>query len=133
MLGFAGYAILVYLCNINVVTSNNKMATIILSILVLPPLTILAILTAFYCFDYYVISPNEIIYKKLLRKKIVISKQEVCSIEKSTVFAMIPSIYRSEAYVISNQKNKIPIFVDEKKELQIRSLLEKYGYIDGDI
>ena len=46
---------------------------------------------------------------------------------------MIPSIYRSEAYVISNQKNKIPIFVDEKKELQIRSLLEKYGYIDGDI
>ena len=131
ILGFAAYAFFMYLFSINREAVGRDMAYIVWSALLLPPLTIMAVLTFIYCFDYYIITPNEIMYRRLFQRKRIIRKQDVCSIEKKTIFAMIPSVYRTEAYVISDKKKKkIPIFIDEKMEAEIRNILEQWGYTE---
>ena len=129
--GYAFFAVLMYSLSVSVSQPDPKFAAIVLSAVLLPPLTIMAVLTFIYCFDYYIITPNEIIYRRLFQRKRIIRKQNVCSIEKKTIFAMIPSVYRTEAYVISDKKKKkIPIFIDEKTETEIRNILEQWGYTE---
>ena len=130
LLGIAVYAFFLHLFSKNQNPEGRTISYIVWSVLLIPGLIFFSVLTVIHGFDYFVITPNEIVYKKLFQWKRIIQKQDVCLIEKTEVFALIPSVYRTDAYVISSKDKKIPIFINEKNKTNITKILEEYGYMD---
>ncbi len=68
------------------------------------------------CYEYWFLSNDSIISKKLFSKRKVIKLAEVEKVEKKIVSALILGTYKSEAYVIYSNIHKIVILIDKRKK-----------------
>ena len=68
------------------------------------------------CYEYWFLSNDSIISKKLFSKRKVIKLAEVEKVEKKIVSALVLGTYKSEAYVIYSNIHKIVILIDKRKK-----------------
>ena len=81
--------------------------------------SMIAITTFFiikHCYAYWIFSDDSIICKKLFAKRVEIKLAEIKKVEKKTVPALVLGIYKSDAYVIYSNDNKIQILIGERKK-----------------
>ncbi len=112
-----------YLCIIcfgviNANGSTNPIALLIISTTVfgimITAITVLVIKT---CYEYWILSDDSIISKKILSKRTVIKLDEIEKVEKKIVPALILGTYKSEAYIISSSNSKITILINERRKI----------------
>lgn len=80
-----------------------------------------------FCYGYWVLLDDSIIYKKLFSKRRKIKLAEINKVEQKTIPALILGIYKSEAYIIHSNDIKIVILIkDGKKYSELNSELTKF-------
>ena len=70
-----------------------------------------------YCYEYWVLTDNRIFSKKMFRKKVEITLEELEKVEKKMVPALILGIYKSDAYIIYSNCKKIVILKNKRNNL----------------
>lgn len=80
-----------------------------------------------YCYWYWIITENEIIFKKILRKKTVIKWDEITKIELGTIKAYKADYdYSAEAYIISSEDKVINIQITKRNKRYLSQLFQKH-------
>ena len=80
------------------------------------PTIIIAFMIVKYCYEYWILSDDSIISKKLFAKRKIIKLTEIVRVEKKTVDALIFDVFKSEAYVIYSDKHTITILLNERRK-----------------
>jgi hypothetical protein len=68
------------------------------------------------CYEYWIMSDDSIISKKLFSRKVIIKFSEIERVEKKIVPALVLGLYKSEAYVIYSKSKKIVILTGGMKK-----------------
>ncbi|MBQ7376484.1 MAG: hypothetical protein IJW52_06335 [Clostridia bacterium] len=68
------------------------------------------------CYEYWIMSDDSIISKKLFSRKVIIKFSEIERVEKKIVPALVLGLYKSEAYVIYSKSKKIVILTGGRKK-----------------
>lgn len=76
-------------------------------------------------YGYWNIDENRILYKKFLRKKIIIPLSMKYNVEKKIKSALILGAYKTYAYVIEFKNQKAIIYINEKNENYLDNLFKK--------
>ena len=80
------------------------------------PTIIIAFMIVKYCYEYWILSDDSIISKKLFAKRKTIKLTEIVRVEKKIVDALIFDDFKSEAYVIYSDKHTITILLNERRK-----------------
>ena len=126
---FYCFCLCVITINENIDESKRVSCKVIFSILFLPGDLIVGWLILNQCYGFVEFGRNEIVYKTLLKKKIVKTGDIVC-IYKKNIEAMILGIYKSDAYIICDRNNEIIILTNPKKDQELIKIFISYGYIE---
>jgi len=90
-------------------------------------MVIIIILLINGCFGYWILSKDSIFSKRLFRKKIEIKFTEIKKVEKRIVPAIVLGLYKSEAYIVYSDIDKITILISgRKKYYELDSKLAKF-------
>lgn len=76
---------------------------------------VLIVLLIKYCYSYWVISDDFIFSKKMFSKTVVIEFSKIKKVEKKIVSAFVLGTYKSSAYIIHSETEKIVILISERK------------------
>ena len=77
------------------------------------------------CYGYWYIE-NDIIYtKKLFSKKIFINVNDIVTINKKEISAVIFETFKTDAYIIKSKNQTIKIYITKSKNLEILTSLLK--------
>ena len=99
---------------------NNTLILIVFTIICGISILSLSVLIFIYCYEYWVINDEYILSKKLFRQKRIIKIDQITSITKKEINALIYSVFKSDAYIITNGKDTIKILINDKNELYLR-------------
>lgn len=103
---------------INPNEGTNPIASLIISTMVFGMMiTITIFLIIKFCYGYWILLDNSIIYKKLFSMRRQIKLAEINKVELKTIPALILGIYKSKAYIIHSNDTKIVILIGEKNIL----------------
>ena len=95
----------------------NPIAALISSTAVFGPMIIIiAFMIVKYGYEYWILSDDSIISKKLFAKRKTIKLTEIVRVEKKIVYALIFDDFKSEAYVIYSDKHTITILLNERRK-----------------
>jgi hypothetical protein len=124
----AFYLLIVYFGVINAKESTNPILLLIVSTTVFGiMMAAITVLVIKYCYEYWILSDDSIISKKILSKRTVIKLDEIEKVEKKIVPALILGIYKSEAYIISSKNSKITVLINERRKIaDLDSVLFKF-------
>lgn len=96
---------------------TNPIATLIISTIVFGVMiTITIFLIIKFCYEYWILLDDSIIYKKLFSRRRQIKLTEINKVELRTIPALILCTYKSEAYIIHSNDTKIVILIAERKK-----------------
>ena len=110
------YLVVLWFGVINYNEGTNPIASLIIStILFGAMITIATFLIIKFCYGYWILFDDSIIYKKLFSKRRKIKLSEIEKVEKKIVPALVLGIYKSEAYIIYSSDTKIVILIVERK------------------
>ena len=113
-----------------VINANEKTDPIVLFIISSVFFGAMIIITTFliikFCYGYWVLSDDSIIFKKLFCKRIQTKLTGINKVEQKTIPALILGIYKSKAYIIHSDDIKIVILIKEKKHPELDFLLAKF-------
>lgn len=113
----AFYLLIIWFGVINSEEGANPIALLIISTIVFGNMiTIITVLIIKCCYEYWILSDDSIISKKLFSKRRIIKLAEIEKVEKKIVFALVLGIYKSEAYIIYSNAKKIMILIGKRKE-----------------
>ena len=102
---------------INHSEGTNPTATLIIcSSLFVPGMLTIAIFIVLYCYEYWTLTDEFILHKKLFRNKTVILLKEITKVEKKTIPALKLGVYKTEAYIIYSNEKKIAVFLNKKND-----------------
>ena len=111
------YLILLWFGVINSNEGTNLIALLIISTIIFGAMiTITSLLIVKFCYGYWILSDDSIIYKKLFSKRIKVKLSEIERVEKKIVSALVLGTYKSEAYIITSGDKKIVILIGERKK-----------------
>ena len=107
---------------------TNPIASLIISTIVFGiMITITIFLIIKYCYGYWILLDDSIIYKKLFSKRRQIKLAEINKVELKTIPALILGTYKSKAYIIHSNDKKIVILLKEgKRYSELSSELTKF-------
>ena len=118
------YLLLIWFGVINHNNGTNPVATLIVSTVFFGVMIIMTVIIIVKgCYEYWIVSEKYICSKKIFRKKNVIKFDEIVSVEKKIVPAFVLGIYKSEAYIICSQINKIVILNNKRKRFSDLDLI----------
>ena len=122
------YLVVLWFGVINYNEGTNPIASLIISTMVFGVMiTITAFLIIKFCYGYWILLDDSIIYKKLFSKRRQIKLEEINKVELKTIPALILGIYKSKAYIIHSNDMKIIILLKEgKKYSELSSELTKF-------
>ncbi|GEM_PF-5108889 len=122
------YLIIIWFGVINCKEGTNPTVTFVISTLVFViMMVIIIILLINGCFGYWILSKDSIFSKRLFRKKIEIKFTEIKKVEKRIVPAIVLGLYKSEAYIVYSDIDKITILISgRKKYYELDSKLAKF-------
>ena len=113
----AFYLVILWFGVINSNEGTNPIAVLIISTIVFGVMiTSTIFLIVKYCYEYWILLDDSIIYKKLFSKRIKMKLTEIKKVEKKIVPAFVLGVYKSEAYIIHSSCRKIVILIGEKKK-----------------
>ena len=113
----AFYLVILWFGVINSNEGTNPIAVLIISTIVFGVMiTSTIFLIVKYCYEYWILLDDSIIYKKLFSKRIKMNLTEIKKVEKKIVPAFVLGVYKSEAYIIHSSCRKIVILIGEKKK-----------------
>lgn len=113
----AFYLVILWFGVINSNEGTNPIAVLIISTIVFGVMiTSTIFLIVKYCYEYWILLDDSIIYKKLFSKRIKMNLTEIKKVEKKIVPALVLGIYKSEAYIIHSSCRKSVILIGEKKK-----------------
>ena len=113
----AFYLVILWFGVINSNEGTNPIAVLIISTIVFGVMiTSTIFLIVKYCYEYWILLDDSIIYKKLFSKRIKMKLTEIKKVEKKIVPAFVLGVYKSEAYIIHSSCIKIVILIGEKKK-----------------
>lgn len=102
---------------INPNEGTNPIATLIFSTIVFGVMmTITTFLIIKFCYGYWILLDDSIIYKKLFSRRRQMKLTEINKVELRTIPALILCTYKSEAYIIYSNDTKIVILIAERKK-----------------
>lgn len=124
----AFYLVILWFSVINSNEGTDPLVSLIISTAVFGVMiTITTFLIIKFCYGYWVLLDDSIIYKKLFSKRRKIKLAEINKVEQKTILALILGIYKSEAYIIHSNTIKIVILIkDGKKYSELSSELAKF-------
>lgn len=122
------YLVILWFSVINSNEGTDPLVSLVISTAVFGVMiTITAFLIIKFCYGYWVLLDDSIIYKKLFSKRRKIKLAEINKVEQKTIPALILGIYKSEAYIIHSNNIKIVILIkDGKKYSELSSELAKF-------
>lgn len=113
----AFYLVILWFGVFNSNEGTNPIATLIVSSIVFGVMIFITIfLIIKFCYGYWILSDDSIIYKTLFSKKVKIKLINIEKVEKKMVSALILGVYKSEAYIVYFGARKIVILIREKKK-----------------
>lgn len=96
---------------------TNLIALLIISTIVFSAMiTVTTFLIIEFCYGYWILLDDSIIYKKLFSNRRKIKLSEIEKVEKKIVFALVLGVYKSEAYIIYSSNRKIVILIGKSKK-----------------
>jgi len=111
------YLVILWFGVINSNEGTNPIASLIISTVVFGVMiTITTFLIIKFCYGYWILLDDSIIYKKLFSKRRKIKLAEINKVELKTIPALILGTYKSEAYIIHSNDIKIVILIGERKK-----------------
>ena len=111
------YLVTIWFGVINSEEAINPFALLIISTVFFGVmLTITTFLIIKYCYGYWILSDDSIIYQKLFSKKRKMKLAEIEKVDKKMISAFILGTYKSEAYIIHAGDMKIVILIGENKK-----------------
>lgn len=122
------YLVILWFGVINSNEGTNPIASLIISTVVFGVMiTITTFLIIKFCYGYWILLDDSIIYKKLFSKRRQIKLAEINKVELKTIPALILGTYKSKAYIINSNDKKIVILLKEgKKYSELSSELTKF-------
>ncbi len=113
----AFYLVIIWFGVINSKKDTSSIALLIISTIVFCFMIVVTlILIVKCCYEYWILLDDSIISKKLFSKRRVIKLSEIEKVEKKIIPALVLGTYKSEAYIIYSNTNKIVILTDERKK-----------------
>ena len=111
------YLVTLWFGVINFEGETNPIALLIISTVFFGAmLTITTFLIVKFCYGYWILSDDSIIYQKLFSKKRKMKLAEIEKVEKKMVSAFVLGTYKSEAYIIHSGDMKIVILIGGNKK-----------------
>ena len=111
------YLVVLWFGIINSNEGTNPIASLIISTMVFGVMiTITTFLIIKFCYGYWILLDDSIIYKKMFSKRRQIKLAEINKVELKTIPALILGTYKSKAYIIHSNDIKIDILIKEGKE-----------------
>lgn len=95
--------------------TNIKVLIIAISLIFGPICALLIYCIIRYCYGFYIIQEDRIIYRSLYSKK-MIAYQDILKIEVKEEFALVLGIYKSEKLIVYDAKTIIKIFMNNKNK-----------------
>ena len=131
ILFFIYLAVYLIVLNNGVINHNEQTNSTILFILSTIVFGIGIIFITFYiikfCYGYWILLDDSIIYKTPFSKKTIIKFIEIEKVEKKIIPAFILGTYKSEAYIIQSNDKKIVILIKEhEKYVELDYALSKF-------
>ncbi len=122
------YLVILWFGVINSNEGTNPIASLIISTVVFGVMiTITTFLIIKFCYGYWILLDDSIIYKKLFSKRKQIKLAEINKVELKTIPALILGTYKSKAYIIhSNDKKIVILLKDGKRYSELSSELTKF-------
>ena len=122
------YLVILWFSVINSNEGTDPLVSLVISTAVFGVMiTITTFLIIKFCYGYWVLLDDSIIYKKLFSKRRKIKLAEINKVEQKTIPALILGVYKSEAYIIHSNDIKIVILIkDGKKYSELSSELAKF-------
>lgn len=122
-LGIISYLIIIWFGVVNYSEGTNPTATLLVStFLFVPMIVITVVFLILHCYEYWILTDDFILSKKVFKKKTIIFLKEIIKVEKKTVPALIIGLYKSEAYIIYSSDKKIVILINKNKEITYTDL-----------
>lgn len=110
------YLIIIWFGVINSKEGTNPIALLIISTIVfVSMIAVTVFLIIKYCYEYWILLDDSIIYKKLFFKRKKMKLTDIRKVEKKIVPTLVLGIYKSEAYIIHFINRKITILIRERK------------------
>lgn len=124
---FASYCFSIYFGVIRAREGTNPVVTFIACTLILFGGTIILFgMLIWDGYSYWNVDENRILYKRFLRKKIIIPLSAEFKVEKKTKSAFIMYEGYTDAYFIEFNNQKAIIYINEKNEDYLEGLFGKY-------
>ena len=122
------YLVMLWFGVINPKEGTNPIASLIISTVFFGGMiTITTFLIIKFCYGYWILLDDSIIYKKLFSKRRQIKLAEINKVELKTIPALILGTYKSKAYIIHSNDKKIVILLKEGKNYsELSSELTKF-------
>lgn len=122
------YLVMLWFGVINPKEDTNPIASLIIStVFFCGMITITTFLIIKFCYGYWILLDDSIIYKKLFSKRRQIKLAEINKVELKTIPALILGTYKSKAYIIHSNDKKIVILLKEGKNYsELSSELTKF-------
>ena len=122
------YLVMLWFGVINPKEGTNPIASLIVSTVFFGGMiTITTFLIIKFCYGYWILLDDSIIYKKLFSKRRQIKLAEINKVELKTIPALILGTYKSKAYIIHSNDKKIVILLKEGKNYsELSSELTKF-------
>lgn len=106
-------------------TQHHLLEFLIFTLLFGIPSLVCVISIILGCYGYWYIQ-NDIIYsKKLFRKKIFINVNDIVTINKKEISAVIFETFKTDAYIIKSKNQTIKIYITKSNNLEILTSLLK--------
>ena len=116
ILSIASYLIIIWFGVVNYSEGTNLTATLFISTFLFVPMIVTTVIfIVLHCYEYWILTDDFILSKKLFKKKTIICFREIKKVEKKTIPALILGLYKSEAYIIYSNDKKIVILLNKKK------------------
>ena len=122
------YLLILWFGVINPNEGTNPIATLIISTVFFGVMiTITTFFIIKFCYGYWILLDDSIIYKKLFSKRRQIKLAEINKVELKTIPALVLGIYKSKAYIIhSNDKKTVILLKEGKRYSELSSELTKF-------
>lgn len=107
--------------------NTNKIVLYTASSIIFIPMIIITIIgILFFCFEWWKIDENSVSSKKLFKKKVIIRLEDIKSVTKEEVGAVILGMGKTDAIVIKSSTEKIVIYLNKNISIEvIEKLLKK--------
>ena len=124
----AFYLLSLWLGVINFNEYNDPIVLLISSTIILGGFMAMAAFVIIkYCYAYWILLDDSIVYKKLFRKKIQIKLAEINIVEQKTIQSIIDPSFLRDAYIIYSNHIKIDILLQYGKDYSdLNSELAKF-------